>query len=252
MNILNLLWIIPLGLIVGILINHLADTLPIFRKITLSPICLSCDKPITLANYVTLKNCSQCHAQSRVRKPISTIILIITYVLLYFFPPDYAGFLISLVIVPFLFLIFIIDLEHRLILHPVSIFGAILFGIIGLYLNGWIATVLGGGIGFLLMYALYLFGIVFSKWMAKRRGEPIDEVALGYGDVNLTAILGLLFGWPRIAVLLFFAILLGGVFSGIFMIVLKIQKRYDLFTPIPYAPFLIVSALIILYISTPR
>jgi leader peptidase (prepilin peptidase)/N-methyltransferase len=154
--------------------------------------------------------------------------------------------------VTYLILVFIIDLEHRLILHPVSIFGAILFTILGLYLNGWQDTVLGGGLGFLLMYALYLFGILFTKWIAKRRGETIDEVALGFGDVNLTAILGLLFGWPRIAVLLFFAILFGGLFGIGYLLVLKAKNKYELFTPIPYAPFLIIAGLIILYISSPK
>jgi len=102
------------------------------------------------------------------------------------------------------------------------------------------------------MYGLYLFGILFSKWIAKKRGETLDEVALGYGDVNLTAILGLLFGWPRIAVLLFFAILFGGIFSAIYMVILKVRKRYELFTPIPYAPFLIISSLLMMYISTSK
>jgi len=124
--------------------------------------------------------------------------------------------------------------------------------VIGLYLNGWQVTGLGGIIGFGIMYLLYLFGIIFSKWIIKRRGVVLDEVALGYGDVNLTAILGLLFGWPRIAVLLFFAILMGGLFSAVYLLILKIRKKYELFTPIPYAPFLIISAIILIYISTPQ
>jgi len=250
MSILNLLWIIPLSVMVGIFINHLSDTLPRLRKITFVPICISCNQSMNFINYVSLKNCPKCNARSQLRKPILTTIFIITYVLLLYFPPEFAGLYLSFLIIPYLFLVFIIDLEHRLILHPVSIFGAILFGLLGLYLNGWKETILGGGIGFISMFTLYLLGLLFSKWVAKRRGEPLDEVALGYGDVNLTGVLGLLFGWPRIAVLLFFAIMLGGIFSGIYMLLLKIKNKYDVFTPIPYAPFLIISALILLYLST--
>lgn len=252
MNLLNLFWLVPLSVVVSMMINHLADTLPIVRKITFSPICTECHQSIDLSRYFLFKACPQCQTKPGNRRILLPIIFIITYVLLYLFPPEYSGIYLTLIIVTFLYLIFIIDLEQRLILHPVSIFGAILFTIIGLYLNGWQKTVLGGGIGFLLMYGLYLFGILFSKWMAKKRGEPLDEVALGYGDVNLTAILGLLFGWPRIAVLLFFAILFGGLFSAVYLVILKVRKRYELFTPIPYAPFLIISALILLYISTPN
>ena len=147
-------------------------------------------------------------------------------------------------------MVFIIDLEYRLVLHPVSIFGAISFIIIGVYINGWLETLLGGAIGFGMMYLLYLFGILFSRWMAKRRGEDIDEVALGFGDVSLSAVLGLLLGWPRIGVNLFFAILIGGVFSAIFIVIHLFQKQYKAFTPIPYAPFLILSAIGLLYLAT--
>jgi len=252
MNLLNLIWLVPLSVVVSIMINHLADTLPIVRKITSLPICIECHQPLGLLRYISFKACPHCQTKPGNRRFLLPILFIITYVLLFLFPPEYSGIFPSLIIVTFLYLVFIIDLEHRLILHSVSIFGAILFTIIGLYLNGWQKTILGGVIGFLLMYGLYLFGILFSKWMAKKRGEMLDEVALGYGDVNLTAILGLLLGWPRIAVLLFFTILLGGIFSAVYMVILKFRKRYELFTPIPYAPFLIISALILLYISTPN
>lgn len=236
----------------GIIINHLADTLPIFRKISFSLICTECQQTIKLSKYLSFNACPHCSTTPSIRRILLIVFFIITYVLLFLFPPEYSGVYLTLIIVTLLYLIFIIDLEHRLILHPVSIFGAILFSIIGLYLNGWQKTILGGGIGFLLMFGLYLFGILFSKWMAKKRGEPLDEVALGYGDVNLTAILGLLFGWPRVAVLLFFAILFGGLFSAVYMIILKFRKKYESMTPIPYAPFLIISALILLYLSTPN
>lgn len=252
MNFYNLFWIIPLSIVVSFLVNHLADTLPIIRKISLSPICKKCHYPLKRSEYLLFKTCPHCQTRADTRRIILPIIFIITYVLVFIFPPEFAGFYFSIVIITFLYLIFIIDFEHRLILNPVSIIGALLFAMIGFNLNGWKTSILGGGLGFLLMYTLYLFGILFSKWISKLRGEITEEVALGFGDVNLTAILGLLFGWPRIAVLLFFAILFGGLFSVGYLIVLKIQKRYELFTAIPYAPFLIFSAIIMLYISSPK
>ncbi len=251
MNLLNLFWLVPISVVISYFINQLADTLPVRRRITFSPICSECQHPLNPSEYLFFRNCSHCHTQPSKRRIILPIIFIITYVLLLLFPPEFGGFYIALIITTYLYLVFIIDIEHRLILHPISIFGAILFAIIGFYLNGWQKTILGGGLGFLLMYTLYLFGILFSKWIAKRRGEPIDEVALGFGDVNLAAILGLLFGWPRIAVILFFAIFFGGLFGIGYLVVLKAQKKYELFTPIPYAPFLIISAFILLYISSP-
>lgn len=252
MNFINLIWIIPLAIIVSFLINHLADSLPAQRKLIFSPVCLKCNQTVNFSTFFLFRNCPNCHEPPRKRRFFVLIAIIITYVLLYLFPPKFAGATFAIIILSFLTLVFVIDFEYRLILHPVMVFGGILFLIFGIILNGWNNTLLGGGAGFLLMYILYLLGILFTKWISKRRGETVEEVALGYGDVNFSAILGLLFGWPRIAVLLFFAIMLGGFFSLIFIIILKILKKYEILIPIPYAPFLILSSIIMLYISTPK
>lgn len=252
MKLLHLFWLVPLSVLMSLLINHLANTLPIYRKIILSPLCPHCEQKINLDKYYIKGFCPDCKNSIPRRNYVLMIVFIVTYVLIFYFPPAYSGVIISLIIVTFLSLVFVIDFEHRLILHPVSIFGAILFFVLGIILNGWKVSLLGGGIGFLFMYFLYLFGLLFSRWIAKRKGINSEEVALGYGDVNLAAILGLLLGWPRIAVLLFLAILMGGIFSALYMVVLKIKKKYELFTAIPYAPFMIISTLILLYISTPQ
>lgn len=252
MKLLHLFWLIPLSVLISMMINHLANTLPVFRKIIFTPLCPHCDQKIDLSNYYIKRFCPNCNNTIPIRNFVLPIVFIITYVLIFYFPPEYSGVVISLIVVTFLILVFIIDFEHRLILHPVSFFGAVLFLVIGMILNGWKLTLLGGGLGFLIMYFLYLFGILFLRWMSKRKGVSTEEVALGYGDVNLAAILGLLFGWPRISVLLFFAIVLGGIFSAIYMVLLKIQKKYETNTAIPYAPFMIIAAIIMLYISTPH
>ena len=248
----NLLWLIPLGFIIGTLINHFGDTLPVYRKIVFKPICSECKQMFELNNYITFKSCPECKSKASIRRKIVIFISLVVVPLVFYFPPEITGWVLAEFIFSFFAVIFIIDFEHRLILHPVSIFGAIVFIIIGVFINGWKETVLGGAIGFGIMYLLYLLGILFGKWMSKRRGEEIDEVALGFGDVSLSTILGFLLGWPRIAVNLVFAILLGGIFSAFFLVILTILKRYKAFTPIPYAPFLLVSAVGLLYLaSTP-
>lgn len=252
MNLVDLIWIIPFGAIMGLLIHHLAEVLPIYRKIVFFPLCVNCEQKFKLSDYFLNHNCTRCNNKQSPRKYILVTIFIITYVLLFVFPPEYSGDFIAIIIFTFLSLVFVIDLEHKLILHPVSIFGAFLFLLLGYLLNGLSSTLIGGAVGFILMYLLYLFGILFSRWMSRKRGIETEEVALGYGDVNLSAILGLLFGWPRIIVLIFFAILFGGVFSAIYLVYLRIRKKYELFTAIPYAPFLIISAMLLLYISTQR
>ena len=49
------------------------------------------------------------------------------------------------------------------------------------------------------MLALYYSGFVYLRISRKLRGkEPGETEALGFGDVNLSGIIGLLLGWPGI------------------------------------------------------
>jgi len=97
------------------------------------------------------------------------------------------------------------------------------------------------------MLALYYLGELFAKLLARMRGQPVDEVALGFGDVNLAGILGLVMGWPGITACLFIAILIGGLISGIYLVVMVIKRSYRAFTALPYAPFLLLSAVFLLF-----
>ncbi len=83
--------------------------------------------------------------------------------------------------------------------------------------------------------------------MAKRRNQEVED-ALGFGDVNLAGIVGLLLGWPEVVGGLLLAIIAGGVVSGLIMLVMAVLRKYKAMTAIPYAPFLILGAIIFLYI----
>ena len=97
------------------------------------------------------------------------------------------------------------------------------------------------------MLVLFFLGEIYLRFLSKKRGEPIDEVALGFGDVNLGGVLGLILGWPGISAGLLFAILMGGLVSGGYLIYTMASKRYRPNTAIPYAPFLILGAMLLLY-----
>jgi len=85
--------------------------------------------------------------------------------------------------------------------------------------------------------------------VSRARKQPIEEIALGFGDVNLCGVLGLMLGWPRIWVNLLFAVLLGGLVSGGYILFMLVRKRYQPFTAIPYAPFLIIAAVVLIYLA---
>ncbi len=166
---------------------------------------------------------------------------------LWYAPPERLGFIIAWILLVYFGLVVVIDTEHRLILHVISLTGALISLGVGVWLHGWGDTLIGGAVGFLVMLGLYYFGDLFARWLARRRGETLDEVALGFGDVNLAGVLGLLLGWPGIIAGLLFAILLGGAASLVYVIVMLLSRRYHTFMAIPYGPFLAASAIYLLY-----
>jgi leader peptidase (prepilin peptidase)/N-methyltransferase len=100
-----------------------------------------------------------------------------------------------------------------------------------------------------MMLLLYYTGILYTNWITRKRRQAIEaEVALGFGDVNISGIIGLLLGWPGIIAGLLLAIILGGIVSLLLIIVLVVRKRWKPLLAIPYAPFLVLGAGILLYL----
>lgn len=145
-------------------------------------------------------------------------------------------------ILVYFLLVTVIDVEHRLVLHPVSLVGALFLGSIGLWRHGLISTMAGGVAGFALMLALYFLGDWLGRLMAKMRGENWEETALGFGDVNLAGVIGLLAGWPGVVAALFVGMLAAGLFSAAYLLRMLIGRKYLPFSSIPYAPFLCFGA----------
>jgi leader peptidase (prepilin peptidase)/N-methyltransferase len=146
----------------------------------------------------------------------------------------------ALVVFSFFLLVIVIDIEHHLILHTVTLIGAILLGIIGVEKHGLLLTVIGGAAGFIFMYALFLIGVWFGKLLSKRRGTPVEE-GLGFGDVTLGSVCGLLLGWPGVSIGLFGGILLGGLYSLVLIVISLIKRDYKPYKTIPYGPFLAIA-----------
>ena len=167
---------------------------------------------------------------------------------------DYALYVIVLA---YFALITVIDVEHRLILHPTSIFGAFLGLGIGWLKHGFYSTLIGGIAGFLIMLSIYYLGVLFARYRARRMQqagqETDDEEALGFGDVNLAGVLGLLIGWSRIWVVLLQGIVFAGIFGVFmvfFMLIARKYKENALMVFIPYGPFLILSAFLMIFVPS--
>jgi leader peptidase (prepilin peptidase)/N-methyltransferase len=81
----------------------------------------------------------------------------------------------------------------------------------------------GGGIG---------LGIFFLIVIVSRGG-------MGWGDVKLAALIGLVTGFPLVFVALLIGVILGGVVAAL-LLLLKVKKRKE---AIPFGPFLAIGAI---------
>jgi prepilin signal peptidase PulO-like enzyme (type II secretory pathway) len=242
------------GWLAGWLINYLADVLPVTRRVSL-PTCSHCGKAFRWLEYLSLRNCTHCGQRRSLRTWVVQISLMVASLYLWLYPHSGLGFPLSLFLLSYLVVVIVIDLEHRLILHTISIFGAV-FGLgLGIYLHGVASTLIGGLVGLGLMLVLYLFGLLFSRLRARRLqtvGKPSDEEeALGAGDVILNSLLGLLLGWPLIWFCLLLGILAGGIVGLFVMLYSLASRRYPqqaLMLFIPYGPFFILSTIVLLYL----
>ncbi len=236
-----------IGGIASILINYLADVLPISRKLT-RPICLNCANPFTLREYLFSFRCSKCKSRTSMSVVWVSIFSILACCLLYFFPLNGLSFWATIPLLVFLGVILVIDIEYRVVLIQTSIAGLGLFFVYGLLMHNLWVTLAGGLAGFLIMLGLYYFGILFNKIMGRLRKQEIEEVALGFGDVYVCAFMGLFNGWTTIFATILIAILASGAFSLIYIVAKLITGRYRSFSAIPYTPFLITAGVAVYYI----
>ncbi|HUF38804.1 MAG TPA: A24 family peptidase [Anaerolineales bacterium] len=237
-----------LGFLAGLLVNYLSDVLPYYRRPG-PPICLHCGERQPPINYFLWpRRCPSCGRRRSIRSWIVELlfILLFTWLAGAAEPLPALSFWTGAAIWIFFGVVAVIDIELRLILHPVSLAGAVLALPLGAYLHGWRDALLGGAAGYAVLLALYGMGIVFIRLTRKLQKD--DEVALGYGDVNLAGILGLALGWPNILVGLMFSVLIAGVFSLVLILVTLLLRRYRAFMAIPYGPFLIAGAAILLFL----
>ncbi len=235
------------GLVSGWVINYLADVLPLTRRFS-TPLCVHCHEKIAWGDYLSFRKCKQCQNKRSLRTWIVQILAPAAAVFLYFFPPARLGSWLGFGLLVFFGLVAVIDIEYRAILIPVNIAGAIIGLLVGITIRDLGNTLLGGGVGFLVMIGIYYFGIFFNKMYGRMRHVEIDEVALGLGDVFLTGALGLMMGFPEVIGGLVTGVVIAGLVSLVIIVISLIGRRYKPLQAIPYAPFLILGAIIFIYI----
>ena len=138
--------------------------------------------------------------------------------------------IVGVVFFSLLFLLALIDLEHKVLPNVLTVPGIILglvFALLGWTSSFW-TSVLGAAVGFLLMFLIAL----------------ISRGGMGMGDVKLMAMIGAFLGWKSVFYVLFGASVLGSI-GGILYLYLTRQARK---ASIPFGPSLAVAALILYFV----
>ena len=229
-----------LGLLSGAFLNLAADHLPHRHSILDPARCPYCEgtwgliDTVSLFSFLLLRGrCPHCGAPHPWRRPVLELVTMFTFAFFW----QRHGPSLKLVLITLysciLFLIFVIDLEQRLILRVV-IFPAIAIAILGSFVYpglGVRRALLGGAFAFVFFYLVVIIGrLVFKRGV------------MGGGDVNLAAFIGLITGFPDVILALIIAISLGGLVS----LILVLSRILRLKSYIPYGVFLVVGGLAVL------
>jgi len=209
--------------------------------------CPHCKHPlawydlIPLLSFIFLRRrCRYCHKPISWQYPIVELATGFLFTLPLFSSPSqwegevWWGWFFYLLIACFLIIIFVYDLKHFTILDKVLIPAIILsvfYRVLELIINNQLSIInyfcaaLGAAGFFLLIYL-----ISKGKW-------------IGFADVKLAILLGLILGWTKIGLSLFLSFFIGAII-GIGLVVFS-DKKFK--SEIPFAPFLITGALISLF-----
>src|SRR4030043_2010745 len=215
-----------IGAAVGSFINVIADRLPADKSIISPPShCSKCQYKITaidnipIFSYLWLRGkCRNCGAPIPMRLFWVELGTAVLFAFLYWHcGPGWELALVTLYCCLFIVLL-LIDLEHTIlpnkIVYPGIIIAIVIaalgsiFGFEPSYVANtgfrlWIVdAAIGGGIG---------LGLLFLVAFLSRGG-------MGWGDVKLAALIGLVTGFPLIFIALFLAIIAGGLTAAILLI----------------------------------
>lgn len=226
-----------LGLFVGAFLNLAADNLPRRARRLSRPRCLHCQRErswLQFSSFISLllsgDRCAGCGARRSWRWPVLELTTALSFGLLWLRYGSSVQLCLITLYTCALYLIFVIDLEQRLILRIV-ILPAIGLAVVGSFFYpgmGLCRALLGGALAFVFFFLVVIIGrLAFGR------------AAMGRGDANLAAFVGLITGFPEVILALIITVCLGGLVS----LVLVVSGTKGLRSYIPYGVFLVVGGL---------
>ena len=222
------------GMLAGVLVNLGADLLPHRQPLRRALRCPDCGEqrpsvrwPASVG-FLTARCCPDCNAPLPWRALGVELALAGIWAFgWHLLGPSPRLWLFSLHTAVFA-LVFVVDLEYRLVLNRVTVGGGLLAlaGSLVWKVPPPVHGVLGGAIGFLILLAIAL-------------AKP---GAMGMGDVKLAGLIGLVVGFPGVLPALAVGIIAGGVGAAAMLLTGRARRGSYL----PYAPFLVTGAMVVM------
>jgi len=232
-----------LGLVVGSFLNVCIDRLPQNKSIAYPPShCEACQHKlaakdlIPVFSYIRLRGrCRYCQASIPRRILWVELATAVIFALLCWHYGLSAELGVMIFYASLFIIIFVIDLEHGLILNRVVYPGMIVALLLSLYPWPWFSESIGMRVAYAALGGAAGFAIFLLIAMVSRGG-------MGWGDVKLAALMGLAIGFP----LVFVAIIMAAILGGIVAVALMIAKKRTRRQTIPFGPFLALAAMVTL------
>ena len=226
------------GTVVGSFLNVCIYRLPL-RKSVMWPgsHCPSCGVPVKpydnvpIAGYLWLRGrCRNCRAAISIQYPIVEFVTGAMFLGAFLLFDSPAILIQRLLFACAMIVLFVIDLEHRILPDVITLPGMVIGLLFSLFLPpGWrdslIGIVLGGG-------SLWLMGELYFRIR--------HEEGMGFGDVKMLAMIGAFLGWKLMLLTLVLSSFLGSII-GVAMIALS---RGDMKYALPFGTFLAIGALV--------
>ena len=222
------------GMVVGSFLNVVIDRLPRGESLLFpSSRCDACGRGLStrdllpVLSYLMLRGkCRYCSVPISWRLPLVELLTGGLFAFLGWRLGPGLELISALVYVALFVPIFFIDLREGIIPDVIVFPGMALALGLALLEGRAIPALVGGGVGFGLLLAIYLLA----------RG------GMGLGDVKLVGLLGLINGWPLVLVALLLAFVSGGLLASVFL-ALRLKGRK---APIPFGPFLVGGSFVAL------
>lgn len=231
--------LVVLGLVIGSFLNVCIYRLPLGKSViaprSQCPSCKACLRwfdNIPLFGYVILRGrCRECKSVISAVYPLVELSTAILFVVQYEVVGNSPALVLSRSVFSSLMIVlFVTDLQHRVLPNMLTIPGVIVGWCCSWFLApGWLASSIG-----------IVVGSTFLVIVSETYYRMVGREGVGMGDVKMIALIGAFLGWELMLFTTLMASILGVLFWSVIFVSGRGGSRYLL----PFGSFLAISAIV--------